>query len=209
VASKKTVIKLSIIIASVLALVLLVLLLILLCSSQGESSVEQSESDMHEEMVPEKEPEQEETTEKIEEKEPVVDKPEEPAAEQKQKVPQEQIVIFEVDAAKNWQDSGITVTPEMRITIAFEKGKWTIDHITTQYVGAEGYAFLDYKRDYPSIRIGALIGKIGDGKAFKVGEYYEIKETQMNGNLYLRMNDLSAKVHDNKGIITVKILVQQ
>ncbi|MBN1797648.1 MAG: hypothetical protein JW822_03665 [Spirochaetales bacterium] len=184
----------------IVVIILLILFLIYICSPQAESKADRQEL-----VTSEVETEQEEITEK---KEPVVDKHEEPVAEQKQKAPEEKIILFDVDAAKNWQDSGLTVTPEMHITIAFEKGKWTIDYNRHAYVDAEGYPGVNTRRDYPLIEFGALIGKIGDGKAFKVGKYYEISESDISGNLYLKMNDLSALMNDNRGSITVKIIVQ-
>ena len=191
-----------------LAIILFVLFFIHICSSQAESKVDQIESDKQEEIISEKEPVKEEITDKTEDKEPVEDKHEEPAAEQKQQAPQEQIIMFDVDAAEGWQDSGIVVTPDIRITITYVKGNWTIDYNRHSYVGVLGYPALNSRRDYPAITIGALIGKIGEGEAFKIGKYYEITESQSSGNLHLRMNDLSAMLHDNRGSITVKIIIQ-
>ncbi|MBN1797647.1 MAG: hypothetical protein JW822_03660 [Spirochaetales bacterium] len=204
--SKKIKTKLFIIIAAVLVL-LLVLLLIRLCSSQEGTHAGESESDMHEEMVPEKEPEQEEITEKIEEKESVVDKHEEPLAEQKQKAPEEKIVMFKIVARKKWQYAGIEVTPETTIIISYEEGEWTLGQ-GWPYTDAEGSPHLDVNRMFRTIAPGALVGKVGNNKEFKIGNYCEISGSHMIGKLNLIMNDEAGYYGDNLGSITVKIIIR-
>jgi len=191
--TKKRKIKLFIGLAVIIVLLTLILLLIHICSSQADSHVEQTELDKHESIVPEKE--------EIEEKKPVVRK------QEKDEAHQEKIVMIDVDPRKNWQNSGITVTPEMRINITHEKGKWSAGH-EFALVDAEGYQFQGLRRRYPSIALGALIGRVGNSKVFKVGNYYEIDGSDISGNLFLRINDADDYLFDNQGSITAKIIVQ-
>jgi hypothetical protein len=209
---KKHKIKLLIVSAAIIIILILILLLIYLCSTQAGMKAEQINLDGHKSPAAKEEKKAEATIieEKVPEKKPDARIPKKPSmaeAEKKEEVPQEKIVMCEISAMKNWQYTGIEVTPEKRIIIAYEKGKWDIGSLSFQKVDAEGYPSLNLSRPYPKIAIGALIGKIGNNKAFKVGNYCEINKSGISGELSLRINDDDGWLDDNRGSITVKIII--
>jgi hypothetical protein len=204
---KKIRTRLFISIIAIIVILIIILLFIYICSSQADSKTEQTEPDKHESIVPKKETKPEEIKTETEKKKPVARKQEKVITTEKDEAPQEKIFMIDVDAKKLWQDSGIVVTPGMRITISFEKGKWSIGGSPDTFTDGEGYRKLNLPRDYELITIGALIAKIGNNKTFKVGNYYEITESNMSGNLFFRINDERSHMFDNHGIITVKIII--
>jgi len=188
-------------------IILFILFFINICSSQAKSKTYQVESDKQEKTILEKEPLKEEITAKIEGKESSEDKYEKPAAEQKKKVPEQKTIMFKVEAKKEWQYPGIEVTPETNIIISYEKGKWSRG-AGWLYTDAEGYPRINHNQMFPEISLGALVGRIGMNKPFKIGNYCEISVANMTGKLALIMNDNPGWRQNNKGSITVKIIVQ-
>ncbi|MBN1797650.1 MAG: hypothetical protein JW822_03675 [Spirochaetales bacterium] len=190
-------------------LVIIIIMLLFFCFFKADSHAEQKEPYGHETEATEK---QEEVTEKKAEGEGVqkekTDKPakEEVLKPETENPPQEKVVMFTVAANKKWQFCGIAVTPEMHITIAYEKGKWAMNN---DYVDAEGYPGLglSFARAYPSLTFGALIGQVGINKPFEVGNYCEIDGSGMTGKLALRMNNQDGWTNNYYGSITVKITI--
>jgi len=115
--------------------------------------------------------------------------------------------MFEVVASKNWRYTGVDITPDMKIIISYEKGKWNIGH-PYPYSDADGYADLVLAdRRFPAINSAALMGRVGN-KELKVANYCEISGSQMTGRLALIINDHPSYYDDNLGRITVKICIQ-
>ncbi|MBN1799416.1 MAG: hypothetical protein JW822_12630 [Spirochaetales bacterium] len=202
---KKTKLKIIIGLAVLVVLSVLILLLIHFCSGKAAAvnkrlSGEQTEPTPVVSAAPEKKAEEKPAATKEEEK-PAVTKQE----EKTDKPTPDKILLFEIDARKNWQKSGVEITPEMKVAINFEKGKWTIGQGKHEYVGIEGYKGLNLPRAYPFITIGALIARVGSNKAFEVGKYHEIDGSDMTGMLSFRINDADSYLYDNLGTITVKI----
>ena len=123
----------------------------------------------------------------------------------------EAVTFFRIYATKLWQESAIVITPEMRVSVSYENGQWTIfGSGVGEHCGPEGYAsYGGLARAYPQFPIGALLGKVDGSKVFMVGNYCDIEGSQMTGMLSLRINDSDSHMYDNGGWLTVKITVSR
>jgi hypothetical protein len=114
--------------------------------------------------------------------------------------------LFEVDAKKDWQDTGIYVNPDDNITIVHVGGSWENSNEGQNPFDANGNRNsppTDYRK-HDHAYGGSLIGKIGEeGSPFLVGRWSEFN-AEDEGNLFLSMNDNI--LNDNDGIITVQII---
>jgi hypothetical protein len=127
---------------------------------------------------------------------------------------------FEVQALSPFQTTGMNVNKDDTI-VFFARGTWTVG---LGYVGPGGgkndlCSCAVNERDIDGIHyrgiLGALIGKIGDGKPFIIGAVKRVISPE-NGTIYLGANDNMAPCdgintgscyNDNKGamIVCVKI----
>ena len=108
-----------------------------------------------------------------------------------------------VTASGPWQDSGVILQAEDELFID-AKGTWSGGPGWES--GPRGAIGPDAGRIYPPEPAAtALIGKIGSGNPFTVGDQYLGKAAQ-EGTLFLRMNDPTT--WDNSGQLTVDIYVQ-
>jgi hypothetical protein len=120
-------------------------------------------------------------------------------------------VSFDVHADRSWQNTGIEITNKDVLDIAYISGSWTENTKDTPLSGPEG---IKPSEDYPcgmpmshkDTGYNALIGRIGEGKPFKIGGTFQ-QTSADEGNLFLRMNDCDDHLTDNKGIITVNITI--
>lgn len=123
-----------------------------------------------------------------------------------------------VKANIKWQDTGIAVSPDSFINIAYLKGLWTANPNLDEGGGlynsggnpntAVGLAKLGYTM--PGKTIGALIGKVGD-TVFFIGSYATIPQG-LTGNLELCINDdldgiYGAGFTDNLGDVTMEVRI--
>ncbi len=109
-----------------------------------------------------------------------------------------------VTAKGPWQDSGVMLQTEDDFFID-AKGTWS-GGIGWES-GPRGAIGPDAGRIYPGEPAAtALIGRIGSGNPFSVGDQYLGKASQ-DGNLFLRMNDPTT--WDNSGQLAVDIYVQK
>jgi hypothetical protein len=117
--------------------------------------------------------------------------------------------LFDVDARQLWQDTGVQVQPEDRVTIVQVGGAWTHDRSGVEVYDANGFAGLTQEdAQLPSAPIGTLIARMGedDAHTFSVGRW-SVLTAPAGGILYLAMND---NVYgDNDGFVTVQIVIER
>jgi hypothetical protein len=120
-----------------------------------------------------------------------------------------------VPANQVWFDTGITLAAGETVKIKYTGGRWNVSpaaaNLTAQgssrYIAKPGYALAGKPE-------GSLIGKVGNGNAFYVGNNFEVPVGQ-TGKLFLTANDdqrgeFGAGYRDNSGSINVNIsLVKQ
>lgn len=109
--------------------------------------------------------------------------------------------------SSSWQDTGIIVHPNDRVSVIQVGGSWTDGGSSPIWFDANGNPRepLTEEAPLPTARIGSLIGKVGNqGEPFLIGRWSKFSIASP-GNLYLAMNDASYSTND--GIITVEIVV--
>ena len=117
-----------------------------------------------------------------------------------------------VDSRLGWQDTGILLAPGVEVTVEVLQGSWTSSQGIVPPNSGGGSVYIcaeaavepsGCKEPLPSSPQGALIGKVSD-QIFHVGSSALIT-IQVAGMLSLRMNDDPAGLHDNAGVLTVRI----
>ncbi|HEX9367751.1 MAG TPA: hypothetical protein VF921_14065 [Vicinamibacterales bacterium] len=110
---------------------------------------------------------------------------------------------IQVDGARAWTDTGITVRKGDRIgfsaagQVAFRTGG--------DLVGPQGSPTeTSPAAPVPALGVGGLIGRVGTGAAFPIGASTQAITMPANGKLYLGIND--AGVSDNSGAFVVTIV---
>ena len=121
-----------------------------------------------------------------------------------QPTPTTVVMEFQAFANQAWQDTGIKIQPGATLTIKYISGLWS-PWAGGNYdgIGSGG----DPKCScnvIPGVSHAALIGKIGDGNPFLVGNSFTQKIGQA-GSLFLGIND--TRVSDNSGSLKVRIVV--
>jgi hypothetical protein len=117
--------------------------------------------------------------------------------------------LFDVHAELDWQNTGVEVQPGDRVSIVQVGGSWTNGGASVEWFDANGNMSHELQENalLPSARIGALIGKVGEGgQPFLVGRW-SFPTISEAGTLHLAMNDNSCD--SNVGLITVQIIVGQ
>jgi hypothetical protein len=110
---------------------------------------------------------------------------------------------IQVDGARAWTDTGITVRKGDRIgfsttgQVAFRQGG---DPVTPDGSATESRA----GAPVPGLGVGGLIGRVGTGAPFPIGSNSTLITMPANGKLYLGIND--ASVSDNSGAFVVTIV---
>ena len=117
---------------------------------------------------------------------------------------------IQVDAAKGWQATGLTVTAGTRLRVEVTAGEWTYwigvsplqpgtgdDYICTDIMPVSACV-----EPMPYERKGALIGRVDGGPPFLIGQRNEIA-VDRDGLVELRINDPDSALHDNGGILTI------
>ena len=114
----------------------------------------------------------------------------------------------EVLADRSWQESGIQLQAGQGIVIA-ARGAWS--HGTEAgfepYYDADGFKKLDASALLPRVWVGTLLGRIGDGTPFPIGERLGLLVLS-EGRLRLSMNDVPGAFANNQGSLRVRIYVQ-
>ncbi|MFN8424545.1 MAG: hypothetical protein U0470_14600 [Anaerolineae bacterium] len=116
-----------------------------------------------------------------------------------------------VRAADVWQDAAVDVAAGEPLEIRYITGTWTIN-VAGRWFDADGYPGY-YPRDIqgacalaplPDQQNGALIGRIGGGPPFLIGNHKALVADRP-GALQMRMNDADACVPDNGGAVEVAV----
>jgi hypothetical protein len=117
---------------------------------------------------------------------------------------QPDVILVEVDAEKDWQDTGVTLQAYDKFEVKLISGTWSINP-PWGYVGPAGHSFAPHPLNpIPDAQPGELIGKIGKSllRMGRQGLFLTLDE----GRLYLRMND--DNLADNDGVLVIQITVQ-
>ncbi|MBC7811785.1 MAG: hypothetical protein H7175_11590 [Burkholderiales bacterium] len=112
---------------------------------------------------------------------------------------------FTVDSTSGWQNTDVVLQMGDQVVVEYVSGEWHIEPsepYSDADGGASGCDFDDCLEPVRAYTKSGLVGRIGDGEAFAIGNYAEIT-AQTEGPLQLRVND--AGILDNEGSITVSI----
>jgi hypothetical protein len=107
-----------------------------------------------------------------------------------------------VAADQPWTDTGVDVLPGERVEIDYVNGMWSPwPGGTYDAIGSGGDPRCDCNRLMGASH-AALIGRLGDGEPFLVGDHREMVVGQ-SARLFLGMND--SRLEDNSGWLEVRI----
>jgi hypothetical protein len=112
--------------------------------------------------------------------------------------------IFTVSSQNGWQDTGIEISKGDHVIIKYVSGQWTT-HNADPWFDGRGYL----GRKSGDFTHGSLIGRTGNENPFAIGNYYEIKEADKEGKLYVRMNEGDGLLNDNIGSIKIQIIIDE
>jgi len=110
-----------------------------------------------------------------------------------------------VPADKPWVDTGITVNAGDRVSFQ-ASGQITYGRSPGQTATPDGGADRRAQYPEPSVPVGALIGRIGNGKPFGIGTQTQALTMPAAGKLMLGVND--NELADNSGSYTVIVTKQ-
>ena len=119
---------------------------------------------------------------------------------------------FLVSANDDWQNTGIYVHQDDSLTISYRSGTWTADVTKKNKVGPKGYPNeIEAWLAVETATLGALVGRIdiASENEFLIGTERHFDRANMEGYLWLRMNDSSCInpcLSDNVGAISVTII---
>ena len=125
--------------------------------------------------------------------------------------PKQTKVTIVVPSTVEWQNTTIQLNIGDKVSIS-ASGEWSHgyqgDTGITPYYDAGGFDKYDGTVYLPTSKVGALIGKIGNGSLFFVGSEFEFVSTE-SGTLYLGINDTPGSYarENNAGELTVTITV--
>ena len=110
-----------------------------------------------------------------------------------------------VDARRAWTDTGITVAQGDRVVFQ-ASGEIQFGRSAGQTATPDGGN--DRRANYPdpTVPVGALIGKIGNGAPFAIGTQMQPLPMSASGRLMLGVND--NELGDNSGVFTVIVAKQ-
>jgi hypothetical protein len=120
-----------------------------------------------------------------------------------------------VQAAQDWQNTGVSLHRGNQVTIEYVSGLWTSDPSVSPFDGKgrpDGYTCANYEpasqcgEVVPDAVQGSLVGMIGT-QTLKIGNTLTFTAPQ-DGSLLLRINDgKGTSLNDNQGSLTVQIAV--
>ncbi len=114
----------------------------------------------------------------------------------------------DVFADRSWQETGIDLQEGEGVVIT-ARGSWS--HGTEAdfepYYGADGFKKLDGNALLPRVWVGTLVGRIGEGRPFPIGDRLGLLVLR-DGRLWLSMNDVPGHFANNRGSLRVRIEVQ-
>jgi len=120
-----------------------------------------------------------------------------------------------VSSTQGWQDMNYYVTAGDTVTLQYQSGTWTETNGVVAPTDADGlpanppgYLYCHCGEPLAGVSTQALIGKVGDGAPFLVGDQKTFTATS-SGDIFLRMNDRDVALGDNAGALTVEISAVQ
>lgn len=114
---------------------------------------------------------------------------------------------IEVSATQEWQNTGISVNTGDRVAIRYLSGQWTIFQGFDPMTDGNGQAGRpETCRLMPQANLGSLIGRVGAGAPFSVGNGVT-KVSSSTGGLQLSINDCPGQFGDNGGSLTVDVVI--
>ncbi|MEK6753665.1 MAG: hypothetical protein AABZ00_15525 [Chloroflexota bacterium] len=131
-------------------------------------------------------------------------------------IPPTPIVVekdYTISSTKGWQFAGSLQQGDL-VTIKQIDGTWTNNinnsapGAASEYISGNGYPNRKYDEFILGAPLAALLGKIGTGTPFLVGENYQF-HAPTSGNLYLIINDNTDSLDDNDGELTIHVTVQR
>lgn len=126
-------------------------------------------------------------------------------------------VTRSVQAKQGWQGTGVDVTQGQPLTVSFRSGLWSADPKTNDGApydakGCPGVIVPADQTGYPivGVAMGALVGRIGGGTPFLVGDGISLSSAPAGGLLELCINDdinhlYGPGLADNFGSVSVEI----
>jgi hypothetical protein len=115
-----------------------------------------------------------------------------------------------ISSSIGWQATEAEPHIHDSISIEYISGEWhDQDTVLTGGIGS-GYicGAADCCEPMPYERRAALIGRIGDGEPFLVGNGDTFQD-DFGGRLFLRINDCDEGLYDNSGTIKVRITISE
>lgn len=126
-------------------------------------------------------------------------------------------VTRSVQATQAWQGTGVHVTQGQPLSVSFRSGLWSADPKTNggrpyDAKGCPGVIVPADQTGYPivGVAMGALVGRIGGGTPFLIGDGIRLASAPADGLLELCINDdihhlYGAGLADNSGSVSVEI----
>jgi hypothetical protein len=110
-----------------------------------------------------------------------------------------------VDAKQAWTDTGLTVNQGDRVSFQ-ASGQIMYSPNPAHTATPDGSADRGANYPDPTVPVGALLGKVGNGKPFGIGSQTQPLVMPASGRLMLGIND--TEVGDNSGAFTVVVTKQ-
>ncbi len=114
-------------------------------------------------------------------------------------------MLFDVQADKGWQDTGLRVVAERQFQVAYAAGH-VIDRDTVVEDG-NGWNYVCGRASccepLPTVRRSALIGQVGN-QTFFIGNG-GVFSAPADGHLFLHINDCDEGLYDNSGSLKVSL----
>ena len=119
----------------------------------------------------------------------------------------------DVSSTQGWQQTPVTLHRGDKVSLWYETGSWSVDHVNFPYVGPGGYSSAVDQKIYQGCKLnpnwvyGLMLGRIGNGPTMVVGKSATLTADR-DGPLELRIHDGDACLGDNAGAIRMEYSVQ-
>jgi hypothetical protein len=119
----------------------------------------------------------------------------------------------DVSATQGWQQTAITLHRGDKVSLWYERGVWSVDHVHFPYVGPGGYSSAVDQQIYQGCKLnpnwvyGLMLGRIGNGPTMVIGQAATLTADR-DGPLQLRIHDGDACLGDNDGTVRMEYSVQ-
>jgi hypothetical protein len=119
----------------------------------------------------------------------------------------------DVSSTQGWQQTSVTLHRGDKVSLWYETGSWSVDHVNFPYVGPGGYSSAVDQKIYQGCKLnshwvyGLMLGRVGNGATVVVGKAATLTADR-DGSLQLRIHDGDACLGDNAGAIRMEYSVQ-